>query len=234
MTWRGSTYPWEPDQISNLTAWYRADRGITLNSGNVSQWNDLSGNGNHLTQSTASAQPLWNHLDATFNNQASVEGDGTTEYMTTAAFTGGDITQPFTAVVVGIRVSGTERNIFAGITAAKDCEFGIESGANAFVMNAGDGDESLSASSTDARIHIVLFNGASSDSWMDGVQATPAATPGAEALSGLTFLARQDANARWDGEICEMMFFDANVSDADKNRIGNYCQARYGITWTAI
>jgi len=44
---------------SNLIAWYRADNTISSN-GYVSEWIDLSGNGNHATQPTASLQPLLN------------------------------------------------------------------------------------------------------------------------------------------------------------------------------
>lgn len=47
-----------PTSLSGLAAYYEADQGITLDgSSNVSQWNDLSGNGAHLTQSTALSRP---------------------------------------------------------------------------------------------------------------------------------------------------------------------------------
>lgn len=49
-----------PKQIGGgtLKLWVRADQGITIATG-VSQWNDLSGNGNHVTQGTGSAQPAF-------------------------------------------------------------------------------------------------------------------------------------------------------------------------------
>ncbi len=47
----------DPSEISGLKLWLRSDTGITLNSGNVSQWNDLSGFGNHAGQTDTSAQP---------------------------------------------------------------------------------------------------------------------------------------------------------------------------------
>lgn len=55
-----------PVPMSNLKAWYKADAGVTLNGSTVSQWNDQSGNGNHLYQSTAANQPTF----------ISDEGDG--------------------------------------------------------------------------------------------------------------------------------------------------------------
>lgn len=40
--------------------WVHPDSGFTLGGGNeVSQWNDASGNGNHLVQGTGALQPTW-------------------------------------------------------------------------------------------------------------------------------------------------------------------------------
>ena len=43
--------------VSSLQLWLKNGGSQTLNSGNISQWNDDSGNDNHATQSTASFQP---------------------------------------------------------------------------------------------------------------------------------------------------------------------------------
>lgn len=50
-----------PANIPGLRAWYDASvaSSVTLNGSTVSQWNDLSGNGFHLTQTTAANQPTW-------------------------------------------------------------------------------------------------------------------------------------------------------------------------------
>jgi hypothetical protein len=43
---------------SGLQAWYKADTGVTTDgNGNVSQWNDQSGNNKHATQGTANMRP---------------------------------------------------------------------------------------------------------------------------------------------------------------------------------
>lgn len=57
---------------SSLYAGYRADTGIALNGANVSQWNDYSGNGRHLTQTTAARQPVYNASSSRFSNRPSV------------------------------------------------------------------------------------------------------------------------------------------------------------------
>ena len=43
--------------VSNLEVWLKNGGTQTLNSGNISQWNDESGNDNHAVQTTASQQP---------------------------------------------------------------------------------------------------------------------------------------------------------------------------------
>lgn len=59
-------------QPSSLYAGYRADSGITLNGSNVSQWNDFTGNGRHLTQATSSRQPGYGSNSVNFANNPTV------------------------------------------------------------------------------------------------------------------------------------------------------------------
>jgi hypothetical protein len=58
-TMRPLASAWTPKAVPGLFAWYDfADSSsITLNSGNISQINDKSGNGKTMTQATAAAQP---------------------------------------------------------------------------------------------------------------------------------------------------------------------------------
>lgn len=61
---------WRPTDIPNLAAWYDpSDSGTyTLTSGRVSQLDDQSGNGNHLTEVSANGPTIaaaqWNGMDA--------------------------------------------------------------------------------------------------------------------------------------------------------------------------
>ena len=50
-----------PKNISGLYLWLDGadSSSVTLNSGNVSQWRDLSGGGRHFSQSTSGAQPAY-------------------------------------------------------------------------------------------------------------------------------------------------------------------------------
>ena len=55
----GSAYGWAPTDVAGLTLWIHGDAGITLNSGNVSAWNDQSSNAHNFTQATTLKQPLF-------------------------------------------------------------------------------------------------------------------------------------------------------------------------------
>jgi hypothetical protein len=72
---------WTPEEIST-TAWYDASDTdtITQSNGDVSQWDDKSGNDNHATQDTGSAQPVTN---SDFNGNNSLYFDGSSAWMDT-------------------------------------------------------------------------------------------------------------------------------------------------------
>lgn len=50
----------DPSSIAGLLGWWKADTGITKDGSDfVSQWDDQSGNGKHLTQATSGNRPTW-------------------------------------------------------------------------------------------------------------------------------------------------------------------------------
>lgn len=71
-----------PKSIAGLALWLDASQpsSITLNSGNVSQWRDLSGNGRHATQETALNQPAY--------NTNPLNGRGTINFTTSSSLSG--------------------------------------------------------------------------------------------------------------------------------------------------
>jgi len=75
----------QPNTIANLVLWLNADSGIVLNGGNVSDWNDQSGNNNDL-QAVAGSQPFYVAVDSSLNNHAIIQFDGSNDF-----FSGGDI-----------------------------------------------------------------------------------------------------------------------------------------------
>jgi hypothetical protein len=101
---------WRPDELgASLALWLDADDAstITLNGSTVSQWDDKSGNGKHMVQATAAAQPTYTtSLSAHGRN---VVGGNGTEFMDAVnAFTGDD-----SSMIVAGRINSISS--FAGI-----------------------------------------------------------------------------------------------------------------------
>jgi hypothetical protein len=63
--WRFSSAPELP--TTNIYAYFESDNGVTESGGNVSQWNDLSGNGHHAVQATGGKQPNISGDEITFS-----------------------------------------------------------------------------------------------------------------------------------------------------------------------
>lgn len=99
-----------PRSLSGLVAWYSADdavfndAGVTYvtNGDTVQQWNDLSGNGYHLTQANSSQRP-------TFNSSALVGRYGLT-------FTAANSHTLFTSSGI-VNIGSTQASCFAVFTA---------------------------------------------------------------------------------------------------------------------
>lgn len=72
--------PWTPAQLT-ATAWYDADETSTITSasGLVSQWDDLSGNDNHLTQGTGAKQPVTG--TRSINSLNALDFDGVDDFL---------------------------------------------------------------------------------------------------------------------------------------------------------
>ena len=53
-------------------------------------------------------------------------------------------------------------------------------------------------------------------------------------MNGLTLGANYLGGAQMLGYIAEIIIYDANLSDADKNEVGNYLATRYALAYTDI
>ena len=63
---------WDPSQLPEAAYWWRSDLGITLSSGQVSNWVDQI-SGLSVPQASASSQPDYTPSNANFNNQPTLD-----------------------------------------------------------------------------------------------------------------------------------------------------------------
>ncbi len=86
---------------------------------------------------------------------------------------------------------------------------------------------------SDWNVWTAVFNGASSQFWHNGVSEA-AGDAGANAIDGATIGSTHLGAAPWKGDVTEILYYDANLSDADKNQVGQYLADRYGLGYTSI
>lgn len=106
-----------PQQIAGLAVWLDAADAstVTLNSGNVSEWRDLSGNARHFAQSTSGAQPTY--TTAGQNGKNCLTFDGSRRLVSSVASTEWsflhDGIQPYTLYCVWKADGGAMRTILS-------------------------------------------------------------------------------------------------------------------------
>jgi hypothetical protein len=97
----------------------------------------------------------------------------------------------------------------------------------------GAGAVTGSASDANWNIWTVVFNGASSQFWHNGV-SEGAGNPGTDSQDGLHVFCHWNQANFWKGDCVEILLYDANLSDADKNQVGNYLATRYALAYADI
>lgn len=125
---------WTPSLLTSVTAdfWYETldPAAITVSSGLVAEWLDLSGNGNHLTQPNAALRPAYTPVNADFGGLPTIgaarpgdvmlmptnpipaiwlmadAGDGTNVYYDFSSLFGGAVAYPRSDIAAAIWSAG--------------------------------------------------------------------------------------------------------------------------------
>ena len=199
--------------ISALTpaAWYRNATGITESGGFVSQWDDYSGNGRHLIQSTGTNQPAYSAGVLAF--------DGADNFMKTLAFT---LNAPETVYLIVKQNSWTVNDfILDGNTAYSGAI--IQRGVSpAFVLNASTGEV---CSNTDLAVDsygivCVVISGASSSTRVNNnAKVTTGVSPGAGNMGGLALGAAGGPGGYSHISAKEVIVFAAAHNDATQSSV---------------
>lgn len=90
-----------PSQLPGLKLWCRYGQGITVTGSGVSQWDDVSGNGNHLKQATDANRP-------SKEADGSILFDGIAHFLKADAFT---LPQPVSVYLLSKEVTLTINDI---------------------------------------------------------------------------------------------------------------------------
>ncbi|MDA8952053.1 hypothetical protein N9H28_04150, partial [Flavobacteriaceae bacterium] len=190
------------------------------NNGLVSQWNDKSGNNNHLTQGTDANQPT--------------TGTRTQNGLNVLDFDGGDffskvfaVAQPYTVFAIAKSDDPTaSRSIFGNSDNSPITYLSHYSS----VWRWYSASQQVDASATDSNYHLfsAVANGATAETelWMDGTsEGTSSGTAG---LDGVT-VGGAGGTGSWIGTIGEVVLLSSDASDSDRQKIEGYLAHKWGL-----
>ena len=232
--------------------WYRSDgplwqdAGVTpavLDGAVVGRWEDLTANADHVNQAVVANKPtLQNGAGDLLNGQPVVRIDGANDYLQGAYTTGGAMNQPNTFfVVAALDAAAVNDGMFRFVIGSDDVINRADlrqdptAAPDTWGMHGGANLASAVASNANWNIWTALFNGAGSQLWHNGVSLV-VGNAGANNPDGLVVGVYIGGinTTHWDGDITEIILYDANLSNADKNQVGNYLATRYALAYTDI
>ena len=216
-----------PTSVDGLVAWHDADDGdtITVSGGSMSQWDDKSGNDNHLVQSTASKQPAYESSNAVANDRPAIvwPDGGNSNVMNYDSNV-----SAFTVYTVMAYRDGTQ-GIFESF--ASQWFGGTQDDFGRFRLQGFFNQPSIFTSNEFA--DAVSINGAAASAT---VLPMPLSVVRADSKEGVLSDmhdvggVERTTNRGWRGPICEVFIFDRTVSDDDDAKIRLYLSEKWGIS----
>ncbi len=218
--------PWIPRDEPGIVAWYDAAQGITIATG-VSQWSDISGNGNHLVQGTAGAQPTF-FASGTPSGKPIVRFDGVNDDLQ-KAFT---LAQPVT-------VFDVFRSVVVGAASVHDAIYSGGTGLNGSFFNdttpqyypfAGALGLLVASSIPAGSFHYLttVFNTTSSTHRLDGTQVSSGSV-GTNAFGGITLGASGAVTRFSNCDHAEFVAVSGVLSAVEIARIEFYVKAKHTL-----
>jgi hypothetical protein len=219
-----------PD-VDGLLAHYDAALGVTESGGAVSQWDDQSGNANHLTTPDTDPSLVADQI----NGLPSIRFNGTSDYMTK---TGLSYDEPHFYIVMR-SVSHTDGDTILYLS-KPGMSFLFRQDGSAGQVNLSGPSAAIANAQASASVGTFFLangfcNGTSSD-FLQINEATAVSSDGGSAPADLTTIAvAADANGTVESniEVAEMVFYSeaANtpVTGGDDTALKAYFSAKYGV-----
>lgn len=210
--------------ISDLSTLWQDTGGtvqVTADGQSAARMDDLSGNGNNVTQGTASRRPAYK-TDGTFHW---LQVDGVDDFLTLSGAP--VLAQPGTAAAAAKydNLSGTE-HIFDGISGRWTI---FRGGTNARIYAGGSTSTYENGLDTDPHVHLAEFNGASSFGRYDGVQSG-ALNPGTGGLDGINVGTFGVGVGQFEGRIFSLIIIDRQLTGPETSDLEDWLADKSGVT----
>ena len=214
-----------PFPADNLAAWYSAD-SVHLTADNyVDTLYDVSGNGRHAIQLTASKRPVWIYADESINNQPTLLFDGGDGL---SADFKGPVSQPNCVFVVWKQNTAGIATCFTGSTSSPCNQLYYNGGTSIY---AGKTITSTFNAPFNHSVFQANFNGGESSLFVNGTLVCKG-DAGSQGTNGLTIGLHAIGSMGTDGNISELIFFNGAITAADSAMVMDYLLDKY--TWRSM
>lgn len=198
----------------------------------VGTWTDMSGKGRNATQGTGANQPSLQSSIPELNSKPVARGDGTDDYLDTAAFATAIAHPLYQLIVARAATTGLIQKSLVDSTPANRNNMAFDSGgATAWWMFAGS---TAIPGPTVNRLRFNTFggrfNGAASYPSLNNVSGT-VGSPGTNTMLGarLFWDGASQAGKQLDGDIAEYILYSTDVGAYDRYRLDGYLTSKYAI-----
>lgn len=231
-----------PSNLSNLRLWLRADSVGTFDipTKEITSWTDRSGQGFNASQSTKANKPLWRGYDGA-KDKSYVAFDGTNDYM---VINTGLMTQYNTSMFFVFKQDDSSANqeVVFNIDGELEEKLVLSAENGSIVVKVSDEDgvgNKLLGGRTDIwnivelKIHnktlYLNINGDEQDVLIHTNYSRPTFD------GGVSIGAQNDDNSSiisgyFDGDIQEVIVYDAELTSKDRTSVRNYLSEKYNIT----
>ncbi len=244
--------PWTPADLT-IAAWYDASDAVSIASvtGFVFQWNDKSGNGKHLSQATATAQPMTELM--TIGGKNAIAFDGSSDFLFTSTGLGSEISSLFIVMQsdLGLNSASAARLPISTYGDAVSTGIGLGSSTGALtneVLSVFDEDEggvyvdrqaasNSTLPSIDTTAHVYSF--ALNTDWhigLDGSANLRDLSSGVRHAFKFANSFAVGAGARtaptagyFDGGIAEVLCVSSALSLSDRQKVEGYLAHKWGL-----
>lgn len=232
------TITWSPAALSPL-GWWDASAASTITevSSAVSQWDDRSGGGRHLTQGTSGNRPV----KSTFAGRPSILFDGSNDTLARSSFSVNSTSMTMWVLGVILAGAGTQKRLMSLASGGADWN---STAAAVLTLSNGDATKfavhrnSAEIALTGVYSHNVLsakmvkFDGANASIYVNNVLAGgPTASTGTFTSSGNFRLAAGEttsaANNWLNCHVMEALILATAISDSDRKKLHAYAQAKW-------
>jgi len=227
MTARGT--PFSPLNISGLRLWFRADSLVLNDADPVGTWSDESGNATNATQATAGLKPLYK--TNIINGLPVVRWDDTNDQLLTTSLA---LSQPYTIFLVQKTNSlATSNRVFATNPAAGGVFLSLfdSDGTNDGKLSMNAGISVFGGSNYVGAFHFLtgVFNGASSNGWVDGTQVITTQNAGANTIAEVSLGCSYSGLNTLNGDIAEVLLYTSALATIDRLKVEGYLKAKYAL-----